>query len=189
MTKSSLSIPRPSDKAGLRGSVAPEQVAGVDLLLYIIKAAVIAVGNDGLTPLFERFEVVYHLAAEEGRAILQRRLVDDDGRALGLDPLHDALNGRLPEVVGVRLHGQAVDADDAGLLFPRVVLVLLPIAVVARHLKHPVGDKVLAGAVGLHDSLDEVLGHVGVVGEKLLCVLGQAVAAARCQVLDNFFHK
>ena len=83
----------------------------------------------------------------------------------------------LPEVVGVRLHGQAIDADDAGLLLPCVVLVLLPIAVVARHLKHPVGDKVLAGAVGLHDGLDEVLGHVGVVGKKLLCVLGQAVAA------------
>ena len=177
MTKSSLSIPHPPDKAGLRGSVSPEQVAGVDLLLYIIEAAVIAVGNDGLTPLFERLKVVYHLTAKEGRAILQRRLVDDDGRALGLDPLHDALNGGLPEVVGVRLHGQAVDADDTGLLFLCVVLVLFPIAVVARHLKHPVGDKVLAGAVGLHDGLDEVLGHVGVVGKKLLCVLGQAVAA------------
>lgn len=92
MTKSSLSIPRPPDKAGLRGSVSPEQIAGVDLLLYIIEAAVIAVGNNGLTPLFERLKVVYHLAAKEGRAVLQRRLVDDDGRALGLDPLHDALN-------------------------------------------------------------------------------------------------
>ena len=177
MTKSSLSIPRPPDKAGLRDSVSPEQVAGVDLLLYIIEAAVIAVGNNGLTPLFERLKVVYHLAAKEGRAVLQRRLVDDDGRALGLDPLHDALNGGLPEVVRVRLHGQAVDADDARLLLPCIVLVLLPIAVVARHLKHPVGDKVLAGAVGLHDGLDEVLGHVGVVGEKLLGVFGQTVAA------------
>ena len=28
-----------------------------------------------------------------------------------------------------------------------------------------------------------------IVSQQLLRILGQAVAAARCQVLDNFFHK
>lgn len=122
MTKSSLSIPRPPGKAGLRGSVSPEQVAGVDLLLYIIEAAIIAVGNDGLTPLFERLKVVYHLAAKEGRAVLQRRLVDDDGRALGLDPLHDALNAAGVEIViqrfGLPQKLRAEDDVPALIFFP-----------------------------------------------------------------------
>ena len=98
-------------------------------------------------------------------------------------------NGRLTEVVGVGLHGQAVDADDTGLLVRRVILVLFPVAVVARHLEHPVCNEIFAGAVGLHDGLDEIFRHILVVGEELLGIFRQAVAAARCQVLDNFFHK
>ena len=39
------------------------------------------------------------------------------------------------------------------------------------------GDEVLARAVGLDNRLDEVLRHVLVVGQQLLGVLGQAVAA------------
>ena len=40
-----------------------------------------------------------------------------------------------------------------------------------------------------YDSLDQVLRYIGIVSQQLLRILGQAVAAARCQVLDNFFHK
>ena len=43
-------------------------------------------------------------------------------------------------------------------------------------MQHLVGDEVLAGAVGVHDCLDEVLRHVLIVGEQLLGVLGQAIA-------------
>ena len=166
-----------------------EQVAGVDFVLYIIQTAVVAVGDDGLAALFENVQIVHHFAAEEGSAILQSRLIDDNCRALGLDTLHDALNGRLTEVVGVGLHGQAVDADDTELLVRRVILVLFPVAVVARHLEHPVCNEIFAGAVGLHDGLDEIFRHILVVGEELLGIFRQAVAAGRCQVLDNFFHK
>ena len=35
----------------------------------------------------------------------------------------------------------------------------------------------------------QVLRDVGIVCQQLLGVFGQAVAAARCQVLDNIFHK
>lgn len=169
--------------------VSTEQVAGIDLLLHIVQAAIVAVGNNGLAALLELVQIVDNLAAKEGSAILQSRLIDDNCRALGLDTLHNALNGRLTEVVGVGLHGQAVDADDTGLLVRRVILVLFPIAVVARHLEHPVCNEIFAGAVGLHDGLDEIFRHILVVGEELLGIFRQAVAAARCQVLDNFFHK
>ena len=44
-------------------------------------------------------------------------------------------------------------------------------------MQHGVGYVVLAGAVALDNGLDEVFGHVLVVGKQLLGVLGQAVAA------------
>ena len=109
-----------------------------------------------------------HLGAEELRRV-QRGLVDHHGHALGLHALHDALDGARAEVVGVGLHRQAVDAHDR-LFFTFVYLI-------PHHLQHLVGDEVLAGAVGVHDGLDQVLRHVSVVGQQLLGVLGQAVAA------------
>ena len=108
------------------------------------------------------------LGAEELRRV-QRGLVDHHGHALGLHALHDALDGARAEVVGVRLHRQAVDAHDR--------LLLAGVHTVPHHLQHLVGDEVLAGAVGIHDGLDQVLRHVPVVGQQLLGVLGQAVAA------------
>ena len=109
-----------------------------------------------------------HLGAEELRRV-QRGLVDHHGHALGLHALHDALDGARAEVVGVRLHRQAVYAHD------RLRLAL--VHAVPHHLQHLVGHEVLAGAVGLHDGLYQVLGHVLVVGQQLLGVLGKAVAA------------
>ena len=109
-----------------------------------------------------------HLGAEEFRRV-QRGLVDHHGHALGLHALHDALDGARAEVVRVGLHRQAVDAHD------RLLLAL--VHAVPHHLQHLVGDEVLAGAVGVHDGLDQVLWHVLVVGQQLFGVLGQAVAA------------
>ena len=109
-----------------------------------------------------------HLGAEELRRV-QRGLVDHHGHALGLHALHDALDGARAEVVGVRLHRQAVDAHDR--------LLLAGVHAVPHHLQHLVGNEVLAGAVGLHDGLDQVLRHVFIICQQLLGVLGQAVAA------------
>ncbi len=109
-----------------------------------------------------------NLGAEELRRV-QRGLVDHNGHALGLHALHDALDGARTEVVGVGLHRQAVHAHD----WLRLALV----HAVPHHLQHLDGDEVLAGAVGLDDGLDQVLRHVLVVGQQLLGVLGQAVAA------------
>ena len=63
------------------------------------------------------------------------------------------------------------------MLLPGVVGVVFAVAVVAGFLQHPVGDEILAGTVGVHDGLNQVLRHVLVVGQQLLGVLGQAVAA------------
>ena len=97
------------------------------------------------------------------------RIVEPHGHALGLHALQDALDGALAEVVGVGLHRQAVHAHDR--------LRLSLVNPVPHHLQHLVGHEVLAGAVCLHDGLDQVLRHVPVVGQQPLCVLGQAVAA------------
>ena len=124
----------------------------------------------------ERGEVVHHAAAEEGGAVVEGGFVDDDLRALGFHALHDALDGRLAEVGGVALHREAVHADDA---FARLlaVLVVARIVVPACLAQYGIGDVVLARAVALDDGGHHVLGHVGVVGQELLGVLGQAIAA------------
>ena len=109
-----------------------------------------------------------HLGAKELRRF-QRGLVDHHGHALGLHALHDALDGARTEVVGVGLHRQAVHAHD------RLRLALVD--AVPHHLQHLVGDEVLAGAVGLHDGLYQVLWHILIICEQLLGVLGQAVSA------------
>ena len=44
-------------------------------------------------------------------------------------------------------------------------------------MEHLVGDEILAGAVALHDGLNQILRHVAVVGQELLRVLRQAIAA------------
>ena len=108
------------------------------------------------------------LGSEELRSV-QRGLVDHHGHALGLHALHDALDGARAEAVGVGLHRQAVDAHDRPLL--------ADVHAVPRHLQHLVGHEVLAGTVGLDDGLDQVLRNVLVVGQQLLGVLGQAIAA------------
>ncbi len=158
-------------------SVAAEDVARVDFVLDVVEGGVVAVGYDGLALGLEGTEVVDHTAAEEGGAVFEGGFVDDYFGSLGLDAFHNALDGTLTEVVGVGLHGEAIDADDAGVFLAGVETVGVGVAVVAGFLKHGIGYVVLTGAVALHDGLDEVFGYVGVVGKELFGVLGQAVAA------------
>ena len=54
--------------------------------------------------MLELGQIIHDTAAEESRAIGQRGLVDDDLSPLGFDTLHDALDGAVAEVVGIRLH-------------------------------------------------------------------------------------
>ena len=140
-------------------------VSRIYFLLHIFEAFVEAVGDYGVALCLEGGEVVHHAAAEEGGAVVEGGFVDDDLRTLGLHALHDALDGRLAEVVGVALHRQAVHADDAfaGLL---AVLVVARVVVPAGLAQHGVGDVVLARAVALHDGGHHVLRYVLIVGQK-----------------------
>ena len=155
--------------------ISSENVSCVDLILNIVEACVVAVGYDGLGLGFEGFEVVDHPAAEEAAAVFEGRFINNDLRAFGLDALHYALDGTLSEVVAVGLHRQTVDTYDASLFFRTVPLAVA--AVVAGFREHLVGYEILAGAVGVHYRLDEVLRDVVVVREELLRVFRKAVAA------------
>ena len=156
-------------QAGNRSPLIPlKQIPCVHLVRHVRELVAPAVGDDHVAVGLEGLQLVGHLGPEELRRV-QRGLVDHHGHALGLHALHDALDGARAEVIRVGLHRQAVDAHD------RLRLAL--VHAVPHHLQHLVGDEVLAGAVGLHDGLDQVIRHVPVVGQQLLGVLGQAVAA------------
>ena len=43
--------------------------------------------------------------------------------------------------------------------------------------------------LALDNCFNQVFRHISIICQQLLGVLGEAVPAARCQVLDNFFHK
>ena len=164
------------DKAKTRGwepspLVPLNQIPRVHLVRHVRELVAPTVGDDHIAAGLEGLQVVRDLGAEELRR-LQRELVDHHGHALGLHALHDALDGARAEVVGVGLHRQAVDAHD------RFRLAL--VHAVPHHLQRLVGHEVLAGAVGIHDGVDQVLGHVPVVGQQLLGVLGQDALSNAC---------
>ena len=91
--------------------IPPKQVSRIYFLFHVFEAFVEAVGDDGAALGLEGGEVVHHAAAEEGGAVVEGGFVNYHFRTLGLHALHDALDGRLAEVVGVALHSKAVDAD------------------------------------------------------------------------------
>ena len=112
-------------------SVSSENIPGIDFLFYIVQTAVVAVGNDGVGLLFEVLQIVYDYRSEEGTAIFQCGLVDDDAGTFGLNAFHDALNGTLAEVVAVRLHRQPVYSDDALLFVRRIECTTIVIVVIS----------------------------------------------------------
>ncbi len=120
-------------------------------------------------------QIIHDAGTEEGDSIRQSGFIHNHFRAFGLDAFHNALDGALAEVVGAGFHGQAVNAHD-DFLFLRGVEGAGG-GVVAGLFQDAVGDVVLAGAVAVDDSLDEVLRDVVEVREELLRVLREAVAA------------
>ena len=106
-------------------SVSAEDVAGIDLGGDVVERRIVAVGDDGAGLRLERRKVVHYAAAEERTPVFERRLVDDDLRTFCLDAFHYPLYRRLPKVVRIRLHRQAVNADGAGLLVRCIVLPIL----------------------------------------------------------------
>ena len=164
------------------GCVLPESpliplknIPRIHLPLHIVQDRIITVRDDGVGLGLELRQVIDYQAAEEGGAVFEGGLVDDDPGALGLDALHDALDGGLAEVVGVRFHREPVNAHDHFVLLGRVVGA--GSGVVPGPRQHLVGNVVLAGPVAVHDGLDEVLRDVVEVRQELLRVLREAIAA------------
>lgn len=155
--------------------IAAEEVAGIDFWEDVGESGVEAVGDDGLGAGLELGEVTDDLAAEEGGASREGGLINNDLSAFGLDALHYSLNGALTEVVGTGLHREAIDPDDALLLAGTVVLAVA--AIVTGLVENLIGDKILAGAVGVNYGLDEILRNIIVVGQQLFGVFWKAIAA------------
>ena len=59
----------------------------------------------------------------------------------------------------------------------RVKLIIFRIIVPTCKFEYLVGNEVLAGAVALYNGTHHVLGHILIVGQELLGVLGQAIAS------------
>ena len=159
-------------------SVSAEDISCIYLVFDVVEGRIIAVGDDAAAHILEFLQVIDDLGAKEGGSVLERGLVNDNSGPLGLDALHNTLDGGLPEVVGIRFHGQAVYADDDVFLSALFVAgVRLAVAVSAGDFQNAVGDEVLSGAVCLDDRFDEVFGHILIVSEQLLGIFWQAVTA------------
>ena len=153
-----------------------ENITSVHFLNDVVETAIVPICYDCFALRLELGEVVDDLTAEEGGTIFKGWLVNNDIGTLGLDALHDALDGALAEVVGVALHREAIDTDGDRLL-AAIVLVISAVSVPTGLAKDLVGNKVLTGAIALDNGGHHVLGHVGISGQELFGVLGEAVAA------------
>lgn len=83
-------------------SIRSEQIACEDLFPDIVNIRRHPIGVDDVTCLLERRQIANHGRTEE-RILLHSGFVDYDLDTLGLDPLHDTLNGRLAEIIGIRV--------------------------------------------------------------------------------------
>ena len=81
--------------------VPAEYVASIDLVFNVLQAIIKAVGNDGFALCLELVKIINDFAAEECSAVFKCWLVDNYFCTLCLYTLHDALDGRLTEVVTV----------------------------------------------------------------------------------------
>ena len=102
----------------------------------------------------EFVQIVDHCRTEEGLAVLQRRLIDDDLCALGLDALHDTLNRALAEVIAVALHRQTVNANHNFFFLALIPAIICFIS--TSNFKHPIRNKIFTSAVALNDCFNQL---------------------------------
>lgn len=72
--------------------VSSENISCVNLVLHVVEARVVAVGDDGVGEFLELVEVVDDFGAEECGAVFEGRFIDDDFSTFGLDAFHHALD-------------------------------------------------------------------------------------------------
>ena len=110
----------------------------------------------------ESGQVIDNLAAKEGAAIFECWFIDNHLCTLCLDTLHDALNCRLAEVVGIGFHRQAIDTDHTIVLLACIIAVIISIAIITCLLENGISDIVLTGTVTLYDCLNQVLRNISI---------------------------
>ena len=81
--------------------VATENVSCIYFVINVIQTCIVSVSNDSMTLGFKLLQVIYYFAAKECSTIFKCWFVDDNLCTLSLDALHDALNGRLTEIVTI----------------------------------------------------------------------------------------
>ena len=74
-------------EARLLSLITFKYISCIDFVFYVIKAGIIAVGDDGFALGLELIEVVDDLRAKERFAIRNSWLINDDLGTLGLDTL------------------------------------------------------------------------------------------------------
>ena len=80
-------------------SIPAEQISCIDFFFDVIEYWIVAVSYYAAALLFEFLQVIYDEAAEESRSVFEGWLIYNDLSAFSLDTFHDALDGRLSEVV------------------------------------------------------------------------------------------
>ena len=122
----------------------------------------ITIGHDHIRLPLKGFQIPYDRASE--KIILRKfRLVQQNLCPFGPDPFHDALDTGLTEIIGAGLHDKPIDSYDH--LLPRYTASTLTSLIKSRLLQNTVRDMILAGTVGGHDGLDQILGNVLIIGQ------------------------
>ena len=109
--------------------ISSEQITRIYFFGNIIKYTVISVRNDAAALFLEFLQISHHKGTEESAAVFQCRFVNDHSGALGLDTLHNALNGTLPEIITVAFHSQPEYTDNHVFLFACIKFVIGTVAV------------------------------------------------------------
>ena len=136
-----------------------KQVSRVNLVQNVFKVVRITVCDYNVRDFFEFVEVSYNATVEK-TIFFHSRLVNDDFYSFRLYSFHNALNGRLTEIIAVCFHRKAVNPDDF-----RVLLYDL------------LRDEILSRRVCFDDRRNKILRNVRVIRAKLLCIFRQAISA------------
>lgn len=73
-------------------SIPPKHISPINLIPHIIQARIIPVGNNRITLLLKRHQIIHHSAPKKRRTILKRWLINHHTGTLSLNTLHHTMN-------------------------------------------------------------------------------------------------
>ena len=155
-----------------RDLVSFKDISGIYFFSNVIETFIISVCNNDFAHFLEFLKIIYNGRAEEGFTVLQRRFVNDNCDTFRTDPLHNALNRGLAEVVGVALHRQTIYSHDYFGLFGRIPLAICSIG--TGQLQYAIRDKILSGAVTFYNRGHHILRNILEVRQQLFGIFGSS---------------